>query len=296
MPLVVLLLQNGWFLMRTIDYAKRRGLNLNPLITLVAVTLSCGCSAARSASPVPQAPSIEASPAPGHPAINDRVVLDSGGWVLVGDFIATAAEHPIPAALLLHQAAGSRREHEGLARALAERGIASLRLDLRACGDSINLGRFEEPYAQHRFLLEGTHDDVNTALQWLQDHAAIDGKRIAVVGASYSGEAVGEALRSGGPKAAAYVMLSPGSFSDDSIALVDASRAAWMFVRTIEESPVSLPFIDSVFDALSKSSNSAQLAVIRGAGHATHILEDHPEVVNHLADWIARELTRPTSQ
>ena len=71
-----------------------------------------------------------------------RVVLASDGWRLVGDLLLPTMEHPAPAVLMLNKADGTRAAYEGLARLLAERGIASLRIDLRAHGESTNLGRF----------------------------------------------------------------------------------------------------------------------------------------------------------
>lgn len=131
---------------------------------------------------------------------------------------------------------------------------------------------------------------MNAALRWIAARPRVDSDRVAVVGASYSGEAIGEALRGGGDAAAAYVMLSPGSFSDASIALIDPSEASWLFVRTTEESEVSVRFVDAVFDAIEAESQSAELRVVSGAGHATHILDEHPSIVEDIADWLARQL------
>jgi TPR repeat protein len=118
----------------------------------------------------------------------------------------------------------------------------------------------------------------------------LDGDRIAVVGASYSGEAIGEALRAGGETATAYVLLSPGSFSQESIAAVDASGASWLFIRTSDEDEVSLPYIDAVFEDLAAGSRSAEVRVVAAAGHATGILEAHPFVIDEIADWLAARL------
>jgi pimeloyl-ACP methyl ester carboxylesterase len=180
----------------------------------------------------------------GSAATDERVVLESDGWQLMGEWRAPPARERVPAALLLHRAAGSRGEYAALADALARRGVASLRLDLRGHGESDNLGRFEEPFAENRHILEKTYRDVDTALGWIKAHPAVAASSVAVAGASYSGEAIGEARREGGESAAAYVILSPGSFSDASIAEVDRSDVPWLFMRTTQEDEVSLPFID----------------------------------------------------
>lgn len=222
--------------------------------------------------------------------MSERVVLESHGWRLIGDWRAPAGRGPVPAALLLHRAAGSRREYASLAEALVIRGVASLRLDLRGHGDSSNLGRFEPPYAETRAVLADTRDDVNVALRWIATRSRVDAKRIAVVGASYSGEAIGEALRQSGEEVAAHVLLSPGSFSRESIALVDAGETPWLFIRTSDESEDSVEFIDAVFEALATDSETAEIRVLRGAGHATEIFGTHPAVVEQIADWLAGRL------
>jgi len=224
---------------------------------------------------------------------DERVVLESNGWRLVGEWRVPPGSKPVPAVLLLHRAAGSRGEYAALAEALATRGVASLRLDLRGHGNSDNLGRFEEPYAENRGVLENTHEDINVALRWIAAHPRVDADRLGAVGASYSGEAIGEALRAGGETVAAYVMLSPGSFSDESIAHVDASAAPWLFIRTSEENEISLEFIDAVFDALVGHSESAEIRVIPGAGHATGIFDTHPFIIEQIADWLAHRLGAP---
>jgi fermentation-respiration switch protein FrsA (DUF1100 family) len=43
-------------------------------------------------------------------AIDERVVIDSDGWRLVGDWHLPGAGRPLPAVLLLHRPAGSRAE------------------------------------------------------------------------------------------------------------------------------------------------------------------------------------------
>ena len=71
-----------------------------------------------------------------------RVVITSDGWKLIADLMLPEASAPPPAVLMLNKAVGDRKAYVDLARHLAGRGIASLRLDLRGHGESVNLGRF----------------------------------------------------------------------------------------------------------------------------------------------------------
>jgi dienelactone hydrolase len=219
------------------------------------------------------------------PAPGRRLEIDNDGWQLVGDLTLPLSDGPWPAALLLHNAAGSRAEQRGLASALARRGIASLRLDLRGHGDSINRGRFEpDDLDGTRHLVDEAPADVQAALEALPALANVDPARIAVVGASYTGETAAEAARSMGRYQAAYVMLSPGDFSEESIAAVDGSGADWLFLRSATERP----FFDELFADIAAGS-SAAIRVVPGSAHGTRILRA-PQMVQQIADWIAARL------
>jgi dienelactone hydrolase len=176
------------------------------------------------------------------------VTIESDGWRLEGVWRRTRPSGP--AALLLHRAAGSRAEYDDLADALAARGVSTLALDLRGHGASTNLGRFQPPYADHLHINDGAPRDVAAGLDWMGSQPGIDAGRLAIVGASYSGEVAARAAREAGRHAAAYVMLSPGNLSDESIAAAAGGDADWLFVRTVEESPTSVEFIDALFAAL----------------------------------------------
>lgn len=219
-----------------------------------------------------------------------EVEIEVEGWRLVADWRLPSSGGLVPAALLLNRAAGSCIEYVALSEELSHRGIASLRVDLRAHGDSDNLGRFQEPFAENLPLLAETWKDVDAALRWIRRQPRVDAGRIAAVGASYSGESIGEALRRGGVRAAAYVMLSPGSFSDESIAEVDSGGRPWLFIRTVEEGPASRPVMDALFEVLAERSESAVIRVIPGKGHATKILAEHPFIAREITDWLLEEL------
>ena len=249
-----------------------------------------GCGEKAELQPVAAAPGEEL-PEIDALLISEEIIIESDGWTLHGTFSRPPNEGAKPAALLLHRAAGNRDEYEALAGALATRGVSSLALDLRGHGESVNLGRFEPPYADNLHINEGAYKDVIAALEWIASRPDVDAKQLAVVGASYSGEAAGRAMREGARPATAYVMLSPGNFSDDSIGAIEGSGAKWLFVRTVEESPAALEHIDALFDVLAANAPGAERLVLDGAGHATHIFDGRPEFVEDLAQWIATALT-----
>lgn len=217
-----------------------------------------------------------------------RVVIPSGGWELVGDLLLPHDGKDLPAVLMLNQAAGNRRPYEELAAALSERGIASLRLDLRGHGESINLGEFIPDRATEQeceTLIWDANEYVVAAHQFLLNHPNIDADRIAVVGASYSGEEMAEAGRDT-EYAAAYVALSPGSFSDESIADMDASMVPWLLIVSRKE-----PYLHEIAAKLHEHTRSVEIIELPGDQHATSILDARPEMADRIATWLAARLT-----
>ncbi len=213
-----------------------------------------------------------------------RVVLESGAWRLVGDLLLPPSEGPLPAVLMLNQAAGNRSVYRELALQLAARGIASLRLDLRGHGESTNLGRFVPGERPRSPLIWDAEVDVNAAHAYLTSHARIDGERVGIVGASYSGEEMAEAGRQQG-YAQVYVVLSPGSFSEESIRAVDSSGVPWLFITSKNER-----YLQEIRAMLQQTSQTVEMVMVPGTHHATDILEAHPTMAERIAVWLAQRL------
>jgi dienelactone hydrolase len=214
-----------------------------------------------------------------------RVTIPSEGWTLIGDFTPGGAPGRSPAVLLLNGAARDRTAYASLARSLAARGVGSLRIDLRGHGESINLGRFEPGVSSGAIL--ASQPDVAAALAWLRARPEVDPERIGVLGASYSGEDMAVVVRQG-PAAAAYVALSPGSFSDESVAAIDRSGRPWLFIASTNER-----FAGKVVAAIPKGSGTAQIMFVDGAAHASDILGAHPQLNVVVARWYADRLITP---
>lgn len=214
-----------------------------------------------------------------------RVMIENDGWKLVGDLHKPDGIKAAPAVLLLHKADGSREEYKELAGLLAARGIASLRLDLRGNGESINKGEFGPPYDEKmREILVGTDSDISAALAFLKKQQGIDANRIGVLGSSYSGEFMAIAGRKDGYQKA-YVELSPGSFSEESIKNIDSSGAVWLFVRSVDE-----PHLKGLHEDIRKVSKTAQLYEVAGKEHASRLLPAIPGLTEMIAVWFKHNL------
>ena len=221
-------------------------------------------------------------------APDKRIKLKSDGWEIFGDLRIPESKKPVPAVILLNKIYDTRKVYEGLADQLEKRGIASFRVDLRAHGESINKGKFGPPFGEDpkmRALIAGTENDITVAANFLKSHAKIAAERIGFVGASYSGERMAKAGRKG-KYGKAYVALSPGDFSDESIEAIDESKIPWFFIRSVDERS----FFNELFAAIRQKSKTARVMELPGKHHATRILTHHPEMAEIIAVWFKQKL------
>ncbi len=225
-----------------------------------------------------------------------RVEIGSGEWTLVGDLTTPETMSLNAFALLLHKAAGNRKAYVEMAEAMAARGIASLRIDLRGHGDSNNLGNFDpeisrylddnDPAIVRNFSLIRAGDrDIVSIMQWLDEQPRLTSLPLVVVGSSYTGEEMVEAAVET-RFADIYVALAPGSFSEESIAAVDPSEVPWLFVRA----EVELSFFPELFAANREGSETAEIWTLPGEGHATDLFDHNPNLHLRLIDWITDRL------
>ncbi len=214
----------------------------------------------------------------------ERVVIENGDWELVGDLILAGAPGKQPVALMLNKAAGDRTPYRELAIQLAARGIASLALDMRGHGESTNVETFVPGENANRELIWESQVDVIAALAWLRTHPRVDPGRIAVVGASYSGEEMADAARLEGYEKV-YVALSPGSFSDESIDAIDTSDASWLLVVSRDER-----YLKEITAETRKRSKSVELWELSGTEHATSLLDAHADLAERIAVWLSARL------
>jgi dienelactone hydrolase len=225
-----------------------------------------------------------------------RIEIDSDGWTLIGDLTTPEAEPATAFALLLHKAAGDRKPYVTMAEAMAARGIASLRIDLRGHGDSINLGAFDpqigryfdenDPAVVRNFaLIRAADQDIVSIMRWLEKQPRFAELPLIVIGSSYTGEEMVEAAAQT-QFADVYVALSPGSFSEESIAAIDPSDVPWLFVRA----EVEMPFFPDLFSAIREGSDTAEIWLLPGEGHATDLFDHNPQLHLRLIDWITERL------
>jgi dienelactone hydrolase len=224
------------------------------------------------------------------------ITIHSDGWTLRADLQLPASAPARAFAILLHKAAGNRSAYVQMAETMAMSGIASLRIDLRGHGDSTNIGAFDpdisrffdqdDPAVAANFeLIRAGDNDIIAALHWLSGQPEYADLPLIMMGSSYTGEEMAEAGAEVG-YADVYVALAPGNFSEESIRAIDSSGAPWLFVRA----EVELPFFPALFEAIRDGSESAEIWVLPGEGHATDLFAENPDLHLRLLDWINERL------
>lgn len=159
------------------------------------------------------------SAAAGNPSSDDIVIqeitFENQGDTVYGTFTAPdGVRGKMPAVVMLHGFTGDRNEgpifepdfsfeefmYERTARIFAENGVASLRIDFRGSGESIELIGFEET------TFSGQVSDAYAAVEWLDDHRSVGD--IGVLGLSQGG-LVGTITAEAHKRVSSLVLWSP---------------------------------------------------------------------------------------
>ncbi len=112
----------------------------------------------------------------------EEVSIMNGERMVPATVVMPVGDGPFPAVVMNHGHGGSRQENggfDGVAEALAIRGIATIRMDFPGCGDST------EPFTEN--YLSNMISDSNASLAYLLDNYPIDPQRLGIMGYSMGG-------------------------------------------------------------------------------------------------------------
>lgn len=112
----------------------------------------------------------------------DEVMIENGNRQIPATIVVPVGDGPFPAVVMNHGHGGSRHENggfAGIAEALANAGIASIRMDFPGCGDSTE--SFKENY------LSNMISDSNASLEYLLSNYNIDKEKLGILGYSMGG-------------------------------------------------------------------------------------------------------------
>lgn len=220
---------------------------------------------------------------------NRTLIQTDDGVLLVGTM-----ERPVgatSAVLMLHMMPADRTSWRQLQAALAERGVASLAIDLRGHGESL---RQDTRRLDYRTFSDADHqasrEDVRASLSWLETHG-FPTARVGLAGASIGANLALEAMAND-HRIPAGILLSPGEnyrglAAYPAAAGLDPSQAVFVAASQGDDQEsyeASREILERVPGADKK------LQSYGSAGHGTNMFMPHPELVTMCADWLRDHL------
>jgi alpha-beta hydrolase superfamily lysophospholipase len=211
------------------------------------------------------------------------------GVNIKGLFLRPAGD-AVGVAVLLHMMPATKESWLPLMSRLAALGVASLAIDLRGHGESVEGpdGRLDYKLFEEKDHRAKIHD-VEAAARWLAEAGVSGGERPVVVGASI-GANLAIAFAADHPKVPGAAALSPGLdyrgvTTPDKVGRFRPQQG--LFLAASEEDELSF----RTDRELAMLKPDSALKEYRGAGHGTGLWIRRPELLDELASWIAERLT-----
>ncbi len=208
------------------------------------------------------------------------------GITIVGDYYSV--ESPKAYALLLHMMPATKEAWRDFANELAGRGIASLAIDERGHGESIEGGQldytqFTDQEQQMKIY------DVRGALSWFEEKGATEANTVLVggsIGANLTIKIMAER-----PELKTGVALSPGlnyrGVKTDKFIKKIKDDQRILLVASEDDTHHSFECIQALFNLRPDVTEKIEEKKI---GHANDMLSNKPEMIGVVADWITSRL------
>lgn len=136
----------------------------------------------------------------------EEITVQNGERAVPATVVVPDGDGPFPAVVMNHGHGGGRQENGGfggIAEALADRGILTIRMDFPGSGDSQE--RFTEGY------LSNMISDSNASLQYVLDNYPVDAGRLGIFGYSMGGRIAMTIGSSGDNPYRAMALLAPSA-------------------------------------------------------------------------------------
>ncbi|MCC7357302.1 alpha/beta fold hydrolase [Candidatus Uhrbacteria bacterium] len=209
---------------------------------------------------------------------------------IVGDW------QPVPTldgvAILVHMMSETRKSWGFLQRSLARKNIASLAIDLRGHGESIEDA---DGLLDYKKFTDDEHQmyslDVQGALDWVRQKG-ISLDRIFLIGASI-GANVSVAVLAEEPRMAGAVLFSPGKNYNGMEVLSDADNLSIdqaLLIIAAEDDNQSFADTKELFDMAPVHDKI--FLPYKVAGHGTAILNADSSLADKISTWMFQHLNR----
>lgn len=213
-----------------------------------------------------------------------KIVLDVDGWKIIGILNIPESQEKLPLVILGHTLwGGEKSEYKDFVKVLSKNNIASLRIDLRGHGESINKGTINRLDTDPAYLFDAWPDIV-AAHKYVENLSSIHPNKIGVLASSYSGELAAQAGKNY-KYANAYVILSSALFSQESTLRIQYSNADWWHIVAKDD----ITFAKEVVSFVKKRSPS-KVTFFESGGHGPELLESHKDLSQQIANWFNQKL------
>lgn len=206
------------------------------------------------------------------------------GVLIIGEY--QSPEKPKAFALLLHMMPADRTSWYAFMDSLKENNFASLAIDLRGHGESLNQGGNILNYhnfsnADHQASIK----DVEAAVDWLIKEKSARKSDIFLTGASI-GANLALQYQSQNSEIKAAILLSPGLDyrgvkTEPSALKIIATQA--VFLVASEDDDYSLQTNRVLYNALQ---GQKEIKELKNAGHGTTMLEREPVLMDEVIEWL----------
>jgi alpha-beta hydrolase superfamily lysophospholipase len=248
---------------------------------VVALALSAGHEAEAAAKKKKRKPP-EPTAVPRLPDPNRVSISTADGVALAGSWRPLVERPGAPAVLLVHDFSRDRRDWDSLAGAFAARGLATLAIDLRAHGESTKKnGAVLKISPRQMSDPAGFPRDVEAACAWLRTKAT----KVGVVGLSLGGNLAVLATARGW--AGAAVVISSNADRLEPLAGGKPAAARSTLFIASEQAPQRAASAKAL---LAAAAEPRKLLLVPGAAHNLVLLEEHPEAMEAMLDWLVRQL------
>ena len=161
----------------------------------------------------------------------EDVIYESGGVEVHATVTIPINNEKVSYVIICHGHGGSRSENGGLdaiAQGLAEKGIASIRMDYPGCGDS------KEQFRNNNLtnMIQYTED----AMKYMADHYAVNKDSVGIFGYSMGGRISLEMLASQRDNFKAVCLLAPAADTEDLKKLFGGTENWELLKKTAQES------------------------------------------------------------
>lgn len=199
----------------------KRILHLILIFSVLLALSACGADGGNSTGTPsePAPPAVSASdPSSGSPAASpagsykeEAVTVDSssGDYQISAVLTTPETDETVPLVVMLHGFGGYKDEGNGfvyIARTLAKRGIASIRMDFARTG--------EDSRDFTAYTLDGSAADAEDCVDYAIQHANIDASKLGIFGYSNGGRITTLITGAANQRYQARVLLAPAVFSD----------------------------------------------------------------------------------